>query len=258
MILVLGGTSDSLEICDIINKYEDISYFLSVTTSYGEDLAKKHAKNVILGRLSMEDMIDFIEKNKIDKIIDATHPYAVEVSKNAIECAKKINIDYIRYERRSLIEDICYNNKYIVNSIEEACRIAREKGENIFIGTGSKNLKQIVDYIPDRNLIVRVLPTSDVISSCEKLGLNADNIIAMKGPFTEKINEEFYKHYNIDMVITKESGVAGGFLEKVNACENLNIPVIIIAREKLDYPYVINEINKIEEILKTQFEGETI
>ena len=249
MILVLGGTSDSLEICDRINKYKNLPYILSVTTSYGEDLARKHAKNVITGKLAKEDMINFIEQNNINKIIDATHPYAIEVSKNAIQCATELNIDYIRYERKSLIDSINYENKYIVNSIEDACKIAREKGRNIFIGTGSKNLPQIVDFIPDRNLIVRVLPTSDVILSCENLGLNADNIIAMKGPFNQSINEEFYKHYDIDIVITKESGTAGGFLEKVNACEALKIPVVIIAREKINYPIVVNDIDELEKLI---------
>ena len=227
MILVLGGTSDSLEICDRINKYEDLPYTLSVTTSYGEDLARKHAKNVITGKLTKEDMVRFIEKNNINKIIDATHPYAIEVSKNAIQCAKELNIDYLRYERKSLIEDISYENKYIVSSIEP----------------------KIVELIPDRNLIVRVLPTSDVILSCESLGLNADNIIAMKGPFSQSINEEFYKHYNVDIVVTKESGIAGGFLEKVNACETLQIPVVIITREKINYPLVVNEIDELEKLL---------
>ena len=249
MILVLGGTSDSLEICDKINKYKNLSYILSVTTSYGENLATKHAKKVINGRLSETEMMDFINENNIKQIIDATHPYAIEVSKNAIKCAKQKNIDYLRYERKSLIEQITYKNKYIVSDIKEACKIARQKGKNIFIGTGSKNLPQIVECIPDRNLIARVLPTSEVILSCEKLGLNADNIIAMKGPFSQSINEEFYKHYNIDIVITKESGIAGGFLEKVDACEALDIPVIIISREKINYPKVINDIDEIEKIL---------
>ena len=249
MILVLGGTSDSLEICDRINKYKNLPYILSVTTSYGEDLARKYAKNVITGKLAKEDMINFIEQNNINKIIDATHPYAIEVSKNAIQCATELKIDYIRYERKSLIDSINYENKYIVNSIEDACKIAREKGRNIFIGTGSKNLPQIVDFIPDRNLIVRVLPTSDVILSCENLGLNADNIIAMKGPFNQSINEEFYKHYDVDIVVTKESGTAGGFLEKVNACEVLKIPVVIIAREKINYPIVVNDIDELEKLI---------
>ena len=203
----------------------------------------------IMQKRGMNFLCKFIEKNNINKIIDATHPYAIEVSKNAIQCAKELNIDYLRYERKSLIEDISYENKYIVSSIEEACKIAREKGRNIFIGTGSKNLPKIVELIPDRNLIVRVLPTSDVILSCESVGLNADNIIAMKGPFSQSINEEFYKHYNVDIVVTKESGIAGGFLEKVNACETLQIPVVIITREKINYPLVVNEIDELEKLL---------
>lgn len=249
MILVLGGTSDSLAICDELNKDCNKSYILSVTTEYGKDLASIHSKNIILGKLTKDDMVAFIKENNIETIIDATHPYAVEVSKNAIECSKITNIDYIRYERKSLIEDITYKNIFVVDDIDEACEIANEKGNTIFIGTGSKNLNQYIEKIPNKKLIARVLPTSEVLISCEKLGLNGDNIIAMKGPFSQCLNEETYKQYKIDLVITKESGVAGGFLEKVLACEKLNIPVVIIRREKINYPSVIHDIKQITLVL---------
>lgn len=249
MILVLGGTSDSLKICEELNSYKNFEYILSVTTEYGRDISLNYTKNIVLGKLNKEDMINFIVKNKIDKIIDATHPYAVEVSKNAIECSKISNIDYIRYERKSLIEDINYENKFIVDTIEEACNIANEIGNNIFIGTGSKNLDKYVNLINNKKIIARVLPTSEVLLSCEKVGLNGDNIIAMKGPFSQKMNEETYKQYNIDLVITKESGSAGGFLEKVYACQDIGIPVVIIRRENMIYPNVINTIEKIREII---------
>ena len=55
--------------------------------------------------------------------------------------------------------------------------------------------------------------------------------------------------YNVDIVVTKESGIAGGFLEKVNACETLQIPVVIITREKINYPLVVNEIDELEKLL---------
>lgn len=249
MILVLGGTSDSSAICKKLNEYKNLSYFVSVTTEYGKGLAQKHCDNVIMGKLTKEDMIDFIKNNNIKKIIDSTHPYAIEVSKNAIECSKIANIDYVRYERKSLIEDLSYENKYVVETIDESCKLANGIGNNIFIGTGSKNLDKYVEAIPNKKLIARVLPTSEVLISCEELGLNADNIIAMKGPFSQSINEETYRQYDIDLVITKESGVAGGFLEKVNACETLNIPVVIISREKVNYPNVVNDIDKLEQFL---------
>ena len=91
MILVLGGTSDSLEICHLLNK-KNVDYIVSVTTSYGEDLAKKCSNKIILKKLTIEDMVDFINKNSITKIIDATHPYAVEVSTNAIKASQITNI----------------------------------------------------------------------------------------------------------------------------------------------------------------------
>lgn len=226
-----GGTSDSIEICYLLNQHK-LSYAVSVTTSYGEELARKCTENVLLKKLTMEDMVDYIKENSITKIIDATHPYAVEVSSNAIKASQLLNIDYLRFERESLINKIDYCNKYIVEDIEEACKIANTLGNNIFIGTGSKNLHLYKDMMSNKNLIVRVLPTSEVLISCEKIGFNADNIIAMKGPFSEEMNEATYKQYKIDLVITKESGNAGGFLEKVNACKKLSIPVIII-KEKV-------------------------
>ena len=236
MILVLGGTSDSIHICNKLNDM-GLAYIVSVTTEYGRDIAKKATENVFLGKLTKEDMVSLIKEKNITQIIDATHPYATVVSSNAIECSKITNIDYVRFERESLIKQIDYENKYVVENIEQACQIANEIGNNIFIGTGSKNLDKYIELIKEKNLIARVLPTSEVLESCEGLGLNAEMNIAT------------YKQYNIDLLITKESGVAGGFLEKINACKVLNIPVIIISRKKIDYPKVINNIEDIEKII---------
>lgn len=248
MILVLGGTSDSIHICNKLNNM-NLKYIVSVTTEYGRDIAKKATENVFLGKLTIEDMVSLIKQNNITKIIDATHPYATVVSSNAISASKISNIDYVRFERESLIKQIDYENKYVVDDIEQACKIASEKGKNIFIGTGSKNLDKYIELIKGKNLIARVLPTSEVLKSCEELGLNADNIIAMKGPFSEEINIATYRQYGIDLLITKESGVAGGFLEKINACKALNIPVIIIKRKQISYPKLINNIEDIETII---------
>ena len=250
MILVLGGTSDSIEICNLLNK-QNLSYFVSVTTVYGEELARRCTDKVLLKKLTIEDMVDFIKENKIDKVIDATHPYAVEVSTNAIKACELSNIKYIRFERESLINQIDYENKYIVETIEEACDVANKIGNNIFIGTGSKNLGIYKELIKNKNLMARVLPTSEVLIICENLGFNADNIIAMKGPFTQEMNESTYKQYNIDLVITKESGAAGGFLEKVNACKTLNIPVVIMKRKEMNYPNTIGTVERLVDLVKT-------
>ena len=107
MVLVLGGTSDSIKICELINKKGFCNrYILSVTTEYGKDLAEGIAKKIHLGKMSEEDMEKFIMENEVSFIIDATHPYATEVSKNAIKAAETTDTGYIRYERKSLLEEI--------------------------------------------------------------------------------------------------------------------------------------------------------
>ena len=171
---------------------------------------------------------------------------AVLVSNNEVESKDKN--DEIK-QLESLINEIDYDNKYLVETVEEACEVANKVGNNIFIGTGSKNLSIYKELIKNKNLITRVLPTSEVLISCENLGFNADNIIAMKGPFTQEMNESTYKQYDIDLVITKESGIAGGFLEKVNACKTLNIPVVIIKRKEMNYPNTIGNIEKLIDLI---------
>jgi precorrin-6A/cobalt-precorrin-6A reductase len=248
MILVLGGTSDSTRICNLLNEINK-EYIVSVTTQYGADIASKVAKNIVIKRMNPKYMISFMKENNIDLVIDSTHPYAIEVSKNAIEVTNILGVDYIRYERKSLLDELDYDKVIKVKNTEEAYKKADEIGQNIFLGTGSKTIKEFADNLKNKKIIARVLPTSEVIKMCEDVGLNADNIIAMKGPFSEEINEETYKHYNIDLVITKESGVEGGFLEKVNAAKNLDIPVIVIVREKLNYPNVVNYTENLKDLV---------
>ncbi|MFQ9311037.1 MAG: cobalt-precorrin-6A reductase [Paraclostridium sordellii] len=245
MILVLGGTSDSTKICTLLNELNR-DYIVSVTTDYGANLASKVAKNIIVKRMDKDYMIKFIRDNNINLVIDSTHPYAVEVSKNVIEVIENLSIKYLRFDRKSLLEDLDYKKVIKVKDTKEAYEKANEIGNNIFLGTGSKTIKDFAGNLKDKNIIARVLPTSDVIKMCEDVGLNADNIIAMKGPFSESINEETYKYYNIDLVITKESGIEGGFLEKINAAKKLDIPVIVIVREKLNYPNMVNDISDIK------------
>ncbi|MDF2594090.1 MAG: cbiJ [Clostridia bacterium] len=246
MILVLGGTSDSLLICKKLNE-KKLLYKVSVTTDYGKHLAQNYTNNVLMGQLDLISMKELIKKQGISLIIDATHPYAIQVSQTAILAADGLQITYMRYERESLLKSIEYDKLEIVETIQEACEVAARVGKHIFLSTGSKHLEIFWKALPGKEIIARVLPTSEVLAACEKIGFHADHLIAMKGPFTTALNEEMYKHHQIDLVITKESGSQGGFLEKIEACRKLDIPVIVIKRAGMDYPCVVYHI---EDILK--------
>ena len=254
MILIFGGTSDSLNIAKALEE-AGYDYVLSVATTYGKALAtkkvndgnkdsQKAAKGKVLeGRLDQEAMKALIKERQIKLILDATHPYAIEVSKNAMAVAQQMALSYVRYERPSLLEAVQGAKVHIVEDTKEACEVANRLGKNIFLGTGSKTLGEFVAGLKDKKIVARVLPTSDVIKECEALGLSPENIVGMKGPFSEALNVALYKQYEIDCMITKESGVEGGFLEKVEGCKRQGIEVIVIKRTKLDYPKVVSSID---------------
>ncbi|MBC1570492.1 precorrin-6A reductase [Listeria sp. FSL L7-1426] len=248
MIFVLGGTSDSLLISDWLTETKQ-AFILSVATDYGEILANQHAENVFCGRLSKEAMLEKWHGEKVHLVIDATHPFATIVSETAMDACKEADIPYIRFERTSEQTD----NTYLVNDINEACTVAAKLGQRVFLTTGSKNLPEFVDGLKQQHIIARILPVSDVIRSAEELGLVADQIIGMKGPFTTEANRTQLEMTGADVLITKESGKQGGFQEKLTAAAELNIPVIVIRRKKLNYPIEINHLTELPEIL-TQLE----
>lgn len=249
MILIFGGTSDSLAICKALGEADE-KYMVSVTTEYGRKLTERYTTDVLEGKLDRDQMREVIKAHEVEFIIDATHPYAIEASKNVIEVSKELDIPYIRYERASLLKEVSYEKLYVAKNTEEAISIARGLGGTIFLGTGSKTLKHFTEGLKEKTLIVRVLPTSDVIKECEALGLNPDNIVGMKGPFSEEMNEMMYKHYGADCVITKESGSEGGFLEKIRPCMRLGLNVIVIKRDRLEYPNLTHDIKTILEQVK--------
>ena len=105
----------------------------------------------------------------------------------------------------------------------------------IFATTGSKELEalcQIPDY--QKRVYARVLPTSNVLKKCEKLGITGSHLIAMQGPFSTEMNTLFLRQTKAEWLLTKDSGRAGGFQEKVEAARENGTRVVVIRRPEED------------------------
>ena len=177
MKLLLGGTSDSTAILEVLDRLK-IDVTSSVVTDYGRHLASKYGQPVIQGRLTAEDMVAFIKENDVDEIIDATHPFADIVSKEAIRAAEMAGVSYLRFERQATLD---LSGAIVVHSTQEAIEeIAKRGYKTVYLGTGSKTLPLFVKGLPEQRIVVRVLPTSEVLLACEQLGLVADQIDAIK------------------------------------------------------------------------------
>jgi len=231
----MAGTSDAVHIIDHLSKHEDIEVIATTTTKYGGDLAvSAGADEIIVGRLGVHEIADLISVNKIDLLVDATHPFASEASINAVKAAHNSGIKYIRYERPS-IEIPKNENVFEVLSFHDAGIKALElMNENPYARmmylAGVTTLRQITEIIKPELIVVRILPMVYSIKKCIEIGIPSENIIAMQGTFSKEFNKSIMKEYDTCVVITKESGESGGTPSKISAAIELKIPIILVKR----------------------------
>lgn len=241
MIFVIAGTEDGRELAGFLlnNGFEVTA---SVVSSYGKTLLERYEGIKINDKkLDENELVELLLTGDFEVLVDASHPYAVNVSQNAMTACHKADVPYIRYERESI--PLIYEKIFHVGTYEEAAVKAAELGKNIFLTTGSRNLKIFVESpaLRECNLIARILPTAEVLAECEKIGFNPQNIVAMQGPFSTELNVEVFKHYQAEVIVSKDSGQIGGVDTKLTAAEKLNLPVVLIDRPKIHYDNVVSD-----------------
>ncbi len=246
MILFLAGTSDARQLAVRLHQ-ESFVLLATVVTENAARSLREAGIQVKAGRLASQEMVGLIRKRGLSQIVDASHPFAEEVSRNAMKAARICGIPYIRYER----PDKKYRNLpglHMVSSYEEAAEEAARRKGTVLLTTGSKTLDIFARRLlnnPDIRLVVRLLPRQDNLQKCEELGIAQKNIIAMQGPFGKELNIALYRQYGITIVITKESGQAGSVDEKVEAALELGMDVIMIMRPKLDYGIAFSSMEEV-------------
>ena len=234
-IFVMAGTEDGRKLAEFLSG-KGYEVTASVVSDYGRKILEQYDFGINDKKLDAAELAEFLREGNFKILVDASHPYALRASTNAIDACSRVNIPYVRFER---VESVTgYSGAYHVDSYESAAKLAATLGKNIFLTTGSRNLKIFVDALKDCNITARILPTAEVIAECESLGLTPKQIIAMQGPFSTELNVELFKHANAEVIITKNSGKIGGADTKIAAAEILNLPVVIIDRQKISYPNI--------------------
>ncbi|MBM4055331.1 MAG: precorrin-6A reductase [Planctomycetes bacterium] len=245
MILVLSGTEEGKEIVRQLH-HDGFNVRTTVVTEYGKKMFEQIGLDTICiqKRCDKEGFLQLIRENGITVIIDATHPFAAEATKNAYEACRTADIKYFRFERKnSEITDHPLIHK--VPSIDDAVEKAGELGTNIFLTTGISGVSKFIPLKSKKQLFVRILPIPEHIASCIEMGISPQNIIAMHGPFSEELNKAMFHQYGINTIVSKESGGVGGVKEKIQAAIDLGIDTILITRPALELPHVYTSVTDI-------------
>ncbi|MCR5144107.1 MAG: precorrin-6A reductase [Lachnospiraceae bacterium] len=262
-ILIFSGTTEGRELAEVLDR-NSIDCHVCVATEYGS-LVMPELPHVTIheGRLDCKKMQKLYKKEKISVIVDATHPYANLVTSIIQKSVEDTDITYLRLLRPNTDADMTNpeGTAYYV-SAEECANALLETEGNIFLTTGSKDLKMYCqDSSLRERLVVRVLPGLESLELCYENGLEGKQIIAMQGPFSKEMNLSLMQEYNIRHMVTKESGHTGGVESKISAAEECDVKTHIIRRPESNCEEALSmqEVcTRLEELLEVSLERRSL
>ena len=246
-ILIFAGTTEGRKLSETLSK-SSIKHDICVATDYGREVLDENPyMNVHTGRMDYDMMLEFIKEGDFSLVVDATHPYALEVTSNIIKAAKEAGLEYVRLKRDSKTES-GENIRYYESVIECANALKSTEG-NILLTTGSKELPEFcIDGVKER-IYARVIPQMESLRICEENGIKGKQIIAMQGPFNVTLNAALMKQYNIRNLVTKCSGTFGGYEDKIDAANMLGVNVFVISPKQTEDGESFNDVlKKIENV----------
>lgn len=240
MILVVAGTRDGRELAAALGE-QGFSVLLSTWSEYGRQLAGAEDKyQVRSGPLDGHGFRQLLSERAVQVVVDASHPYAVQVSQQLMEACAQGEIPYIRYERQSV--SFTAPGVIRVADFKEAAEQAARLGNTVFLAIGSRQLTVFTSSgaLRGKRLVARVLPDAAVIRQCQELGFLPANLVALQGPFSQELNQALLRQFKAEVLVTKESGSIGGTEEKVAAALAEGIPVVLVGRPAVEYPVIVS------------------
>jgi len=239
---VIGGTSESVMLSQSIAE-KNFSCIVTVTTA---DAVKLYPVlpnlRIRVGQLKEFQIYQFIQQEKIIAIVDASHPYAIAISETVIKIAQALQIPYLRYERAVLSLN---KNVTELENFETLLAGNYLTNQRVLLTVGYKTLPRFKIWQSQAVLFARILPSIESLKVALESGFTSDRLITIRPPMSIDLEKALWRQWNISLVVSKASGRAGGEEIKQRVSQLLEIPLIVIARPKVDYPQQTNDLNEV-------------
>ena len=228
-VILFAGTTEGREISEAC-RGKNLTLHVSTATEYGETLIEA-AENirVMHGRKDAAEIGVLIRETSAELVIDATHPYAAEVTKTLQEVCREQGTGYIRVLRKEEHADT--ERCVFVADTDEAVAFLNSTEGNVLLTVGSKELPrytEVKDF--QERLYARILSLPGGVQRAADLGFTGRHLICMQGPFSEELNTGMLRSVDARYLVTKDTGAAGGFPEKIRAANALGVTPVVIRR----------------------------
>ena len=229
MILLLGGTSETAPLASALLETGH-PVLVSTATDAPLTLPQHPRLQRRHGRLDAAAMTNLMRQHGIRVMVDAAHPYATQAQAQAQQAATILNLPYLRWERPST--DFADYPVTWAEDHEQAAMLACADGRPVLLTTGSRHLAPYVAQarLTGTLLRARVLSHAESHQAVERSGLSPEEVIWGKGPFSVESNRMHIRQHSIGVLVTKDSGQAGGVPAKLQAAQMEQCLVIAVRR----------------------------
>lgn len=220
-VLILGGTGDAAELAARLAAVEEIEAITSLAGRTREPL-------VPLGDLrvggfgGVAGLVSYLEVMQIDLLIDATHPFATQISWNAVDAATKVGIPHLMLIRPPW-QKVSGDRWIEVDSVAAAATALQNQAQRVFLTVGRQELAAFA-HLKDIWFLMRTIdpPTPDAL-------VPPGMLLCDRGPFTLNNEREILTHHNIDTIVSKNSGGDATYA-KIIAARELEVKVVMVNR----------------------------
>lgn len=219
-VLILGGTQEGYALAE---RLADVAGLEIISSLAGRTQSPRRPKGQMRsgGFGGADGLARYLRDEKIAHLINATHPFADQISANAVAAAAAAQVPLLRLLRpgwQAQAED----RWIMAQDIAEAAGLCRREGGRIFLTTGSNDLNAFAG-IHNAHFVVRV------VDAPETMPLHDYVTIAARGPFSLADELALMAEHHINLLVTKNSG-GDATSAKLEAARKLRLPVIMVER----------------------------
>ena len=233
MILVFGGTTEGRKATEVLEEAGSPFFYstktgerLRVGASAGMQELSLHNGQRIDGAMDGKAMQAFCQEHEIRLIVDAAHPFASQLHKTIAEVAESMQIPVVRYER------IYPERDTSIEWIDDYSQVPTDI-HSLLATTGVQSISKL-RYLEAQGIkvVYRILNRESSLLLAYEQGATDDQLCYFKDSNDIEIDA--------DAILLKESGISGGFCEKVAAARAKGMRIIVIKRPKLTQGTCVN------------------
>ena len=216
MVLVFGGTTEGRKAAEVLEEAGTPYYY---STKTGEqDLTLHHGLRTD-GALDREAMLAFCREHDIRLMVDAAHPFAVRLHQTIADVSRTLSLPVIRYER--IYPDRDPSLTWIDDYAELATLLP--PSATLLATTGVQSIAKLKPLEAQGiRIVYRILPRPSSISLAHQQGATDDQLCYYEDAADIPVRA--------DAILLKESGLSGGFQQKVDAARALGMRIIAVKR----------------------------